>query len=339
MDRDLTYILPIRSATSQADGELTPYLCRLAEHAEVIVVDGSPAEVFASHAAAWGRVVRHLPPAPDLATPMGKVGGVLTGLRHASHERVIIADDDVRYDDAGLRRVSEALEYAHVARPQNWFSPLPWHARLDSGRMLLNRLVGGDWPGTLGVRRSALRATNGYDGGAMFENLELVRTVQAAGGREALLLDTFVERRPSTARHFLSQRVRQAYDEIARPARLAFQLAWLPLLVLIAVLWGWAGLVIAALIVMLLAEAGRRRAGARRYFPASAALLAPVWMAERAVCSWLAVCSRLLLGGVRYRGVVLRTAATPVRTLRARYAHLRPAQGPPSAAALPRRSA
>ena len=35
---------------------------------------------------------------------MGKVGGVLTGLRLASHARVIVADDDVRYDEATLRR-------------------------------------------------------------------------------------------------------------------------------------------------------------------------------------------------------------------------------------------
>ena len=338
MDHDLTYVLPIRSATSQADGELTVYLARIAGHAEVIVVDGSPAEVFAKHAGAWGSIVRHVPPAPDLATPMGKVGGVLTGLRLASNERVIIADDDVRYDECALRRVAEALVDADVVRPQNYFSPLPWHARLDSGRMLLNRLAGGDWPGTLGVRRSVLRATNGYDGGAMFENLELVRTVQAAGGREVLLLDAYVERRPSTSRHFLSQRVRQAYDEIARPGRLAFQLAWGPGLVLITASYGWRGLVLAALLVVMLAEAGRRRMGAKRHFPASAALLAPVWVVERAVCSWLAILSLLLLGGVRYRGVVLRTAATPVRTLRARHAHLRPSSAPPPAA-LPRRSA
>ena len=63
----------------------------------------------------------------------------------------------------------------------------------------------------------------------MFENLELVRTVVAAGGREATLYDLFVPRRPSTAGHFWSQRVRQAYDEIARPGRMAVQLALLPI--------------------------------------------------------------------------------------------------------------
>ena len=94
--------------------------------------------------------------------------------------------------------------------------------------MLLNRVTGGDWPGTIAVRRSALAATGGYDGRALVENLELVRTVVAAGGREVLLDDLFVARRPPTSRHFWSQRVRQAYDELARPGRLAWQLGLLP---------------------------------------------------------------------------------------------------------------
>jgi hypothetical protein len=322
-DERITYILPIKAAAPQSAGELTAYLHWLSQHAETIVVDGSPPAVFAEHAGAWGGVVRHVPPASDLATPMGKVGGVLTGVRLASHERLIIADDDVRYTAVSLHRVSEALGTSHVVRPQNYFSPLPWHARWDTGRMLLNRVSGGDWPGTLGVRRSVLRATDGYDGRAMFENLELVRTVLAAGGREAVLLDTLVERRPSTSAHFWSQRVRQAYDELARPGRLAVQLAMLPLLVLGAVTVGWSALAGGTLLVAGLAELGRRRAGGATVFPRSSALWAPAWVAERALCSWLAVGSRLVLGGVPYRGTVLRHAATPSRVLRARLASAR----------------
>jgi hypothetical protein len=335
----ISYVLPIRSARSQAEGELTPYLRRLARHAELIVVDGSESDVFAAHAAAWGDVVRHVAPAPDLATPMGKVGGVLTGLRLASHERVVIADDDVRYDEPTLRRVAGALDDAHVVRPQNWFEPLPWHARWDSGRMLLNRIAGGDWPGTLAVRRSILRATGGYDGRAMFENLELVRTVLAAGGREVVLLDAYVARRPSTTAHFWSQRVRQAYDELARPGRLAWQLALLPAAIGLVIVFGPAALAVAAVVAIALAEVGRRRAGGRAYFPFSAALMAPAWIAERALCSWLAVGARVVLGGVPYRGTVLHHAATPLRVLRSRFAPL-PVRGEPmSDPAAPRRSA
>ncbi|MEO5903651.1 MAG: glycosyltransferase family 2 protein [Gemmatimonadaceae bacterium] len=316
----LTYILPIK-ASSPPTAELTLYLQQLGAipGIELIVVDGSSPEMFEAHRRAFGASVRHVAPDSDLATPMGKVGGVLTGVRLASHERMIIADDDIRYDSTGLDSVSAQLLTVDVVRPQNHFDPLPFHALCDSGRILLNRMSGGDWPGTLGVRRSALRRTNGYDGSAMFENLELVRTVEASGGSEIVRPDIYVMRRPSTARHFWSQRVRQAYDEIARPARLAIQLAILPLTVALTV--RREGLAIGALIVSIIAiaEAGRRRAGATRFFPFAASLLAPAWVAERAVCSWIAVGSRVFLGGVSYRGRILRHAATPMRVLRKRF--------------------
>lgn len=321
----VSYVLPIRTAgfDPASARELASYLRWLARHAnpavEVIVVDGSPSDVFAKHSGMWGRHVRHVAPDPDLATPMGKVGGVLTGVRLASYERIIIADDDVRYDEASLLQVADALRSADVVRPQNYFEPMPWHARIDTGRMLLNRVTGGDWPGTLGVRRSILRATNGYDGSVMFENLELVRTVVAAGGRERVLLDAYVRRAPPGTGHFLSQRVRQAYDEMARPGRLVVQLAVLPLVASLIAKRRWRALGAGTAGVIAAAELGRRRAGGRRVFPATAVMLAPVWLVERAICSWLAVAAQMRYGGIPYRGTVLRGAATPMWVLRRRH--------------------
>jgi hypothetical protein len=336
----VSYILPIRSAAPSTSPDLRAYIEWIAARAEVIVVDGSDSAIFAAHEREWGALVRHVPPAPDLVSPMGKVGGVLTGLRLASHEHVIIADDDVRYDERSLAQVSGALASAHVVRPQNYFEPLPWHARWDTGRMLINRLTGGDWPGTLGVRRSIMQATNGYDGSVMFENLELVRTVIAAGGREAVLLDAYVLRRPSTARHFWGQRVRQAYDEIARPVRFVIQLSILTIVQALAISRQWLGFPLLAAAVVLAAEGGRRRSGGARVFPASTSLFAPLWLAERGVCIWLALAARMFLGGVPYRGTILHHAATPMRVLRRRFASVRSAAAPdrpPTAA--PRRSA
>ena len=309
-----SYVLPLKDE-SPADPELVKYVRRLASRIDdVVIVDGSPGAVFDWNAAAWGDVVRHVP--PELETPMGKVGGVVTGLRHARHERVVIADDDVRYDDPTLRRALALLDNAEVVRPQNVFRPMPWHARWDTGRTLLNRLLDGDWPGTLLLRRSAIDPARGYRGDVLFENLELVRTIRAAGGREAVPLDLFVERRPPTTRHFLGQRVRQAYDEWARPARMAGQLAVLPTSVWLGVAGGWRALATAAAIVVGLAELGRRRGGGTRVFSVFSALWAPLWVVERAITSWLALGTRLILGGVRYRHGRLREAATPMRRLR-----------------------
>lgn len=323
MTPGITYILPIRTRVASTAMEFVRYLQWISDRAEVIVVDGSAPAVFREHALAWGRFVRHIQPHADLITDMGKVGGVLTGVRMASFERLVIADDDVRYDESSLTAVSAALENAHVVRPQNYFDPLPWHARWDTGRMLLNRVFGGDWPGTVGVRRSTLVGTGGYDGSVMFENLELVRTVKAYGGTEAVLPGVYVKRIPSTDFHFWSQRVRQAYDEFARPLRLTIQLLVLPAFLLAVATEHWGLLAGAVLAIVALAEYGRRLAGGRKYFPASAALFAPLWVGERAICSWLAMGSRLRYGGVRYNGVVLRHAATPMHVLRERQARRR----------------
>jgi hypothetical protein len=40
---------------------------------------------------------------------------------------------------------------------------------------------------------------------------------------------------------------------------------------------------------------------------------------ERGVCAWLALASRVLLGGVRYRGRVLRDAASSEAALKRRF--------------------
>ncbi len=303
-----SYVLPLKSDASLED-DLGEYLRRLtAQIDDVVVVDGSPQPVFEAHAAAWGGMVRHV--RPEVETPMGKVSGVLTGVRHARHERVVLADDDVRYDASSLGRVVALLDDAEVVRPQNVFRPRPWHARWDTGRTLLNRLTGGDWPGTLAVRRSALEATDGYRGDVLFENLELVRTVEAAGGRQVVPLHLFVDRRPPSTRHFLSQRVRQAYDEWARPGRFAVQLALAPAAAVLITGGEWLVLGAGIGAVIAAAEAGRRRAGGRSVFSPAAAFWAPLWLAERAVTSWLALGTRLIFGGVRYGDRRLREAAT-----------------------------
>ncbi len=117
--------------------------------------------------------------------------------------------------------MARLLAEADLVRPQNYFDPLPWHARWDTARILCNRAFGSDFPGTLGVRSSFLRSIGGYDGDVLFENLELIRTVTAAGGRVIDAPDLFVRRRPPTVARFLEQRPRQAYDDWAQPLRFA----------------------------------------------------------------------------------------------------------------------
>ena len=326
---DAEYVLPLRWTAEQSErdvDELVGYLTELAGIVHVTVVDGSDADVFVRHRAALPPAVRHVAPL-DRPGANGKVRGVVTGVRLARSERVVLADDDVRYTPRSLSRLVELLDDADLVRPQNVFHPLPWHARWDTGRSLINRALGHDHPGTFGVRRGTFVEMGGYDGDVLFENLELARTVAAHGGVERNAPDVFVRRLPPTAGHFLGQRVRQAYDSLAEPRRLAAELAVLPT-VLVAARRGHltataAGIAVTA---VALAEIGRRRACGRDVYPATAALWAPAWLAERAVCSWIAL-GRRLTGGMPYAGGRLRTAASSPAKL-SRRARARGGSGP-----------
>ncbi|HLV55248.1 MAG TPA: glycosyltransferase [Actinotalea caeni] len=256
-------VIPLRWSPGEPCDEMTAYLGRLRDWLDVTVVDGSEPVAFAEHARAWGALVRHVPVACDRGAN-GKVNGVLTGLALARHEIVVLADDDVRHDRATLARLVAAAAGADLVRPQNHFDPLPWHARWDTARSLLNRAVACDSPGTYAVCRSAL-LPGGYDADVLFENLEMERTVRARGGVVLDRPDILVVRRPPEVRQFLDQRVRQAYDDLAQPGRLLLEAAVLPVLLGSRHRARAAGLLALALVG--LAEVGRRRAGGPRRLP------------------------------------------------------------------------
>lgn len=305
-----TYLLPIRLSGPPAP-ELTRYLQRVSQMCPVVVVDNSEPDLFDAAHDAWNVFAIHIGPDPRFDCANGKVRNVLSGLAVVQTEYVVIADDDVRYGEQDLARLVGALSAdIDLVIPQNYFEPNPWWTVWDTARILLNRVSGGDYPGTLGVRTELIR--EGYDGDVLFENLELIRTVAARGGQVRRCDDLYVRRLPPTFGHFRCQRVRNAYDEFARPLRLVTWLLVLPGLITIGRRRAGALPAVAALL-MGAAETGRRRLGGAAHFPASASLLAPAWAVERAVCVWLAVGARLR-GGVRYNGTRIVRATSPAHT-------------------------
>jgi hypothetical protein len=309
----LTYVLPIKSsAGTPPDAELAAYVRWLTRRVRVVVADGSPPEVFKRNSRLWGPAVCHLP--VTSVTLNGKVAGVCDGVAAARSPHVVIADDDVRYDDDALVRVAELLTAYDAVVPQNYFEPAPWHARWDTGRTLLNRAFGSDFAGTIALRRGAFMAVRGYCGAVLFENLELIRTLAAHGYVLHNADDIFVPRRPPTAGHFFNQRLRQAYDSRAQPGRWLVELSALPL-ALLAAKYRPTALPFGLLAIVSAAEAGRRGRGGTQVWSPGAALWSPLWAAERATTAWLAVVAALR-GGVRYSGGRLRTSAHRTSVLR-----------------------
>ncbi len=306
-------------------GEFAAYLDNLASLAHVTVVDGSAPSLVRSHTEAFGPRVRVL--TPQGSGLNGKVVGSLTGIHAARHELVVLADDDVRYDPESLRAVVDALQNADVVRPQNVFISWPWHARWDTGRTLMARSVGADWPGTFGLRASAVRAMGGWDADVLFENLEMVRTAQANGLRVSNRPDIIVPRVVPSLRHFSGQRLRQAYDSWAQPGRLVAELAIVPLTVVLAVRRRRRrGLVLLAGAVVAGAVTGRQR-----YRPLPTPWDVPAWslawLVERGVLSWCTVVVRLR-GGVRYHGRRVTRAAHRPGQLAPRWVNLHGSRWP-----------
>ena len=314
---EVEYVLPLLRHDRADEDELVHYLAWLDERLDVTVVDASPDGLFDALAARLRERTAHV--RPTAAGLNGKARGVLSGLAASRHERVIVADDDVRYDEQTLRAVVRRLGQADAVRPHNVYTAFPWHARWDTARCLIGRAFGGDYGGTVAVRRTAVARAGGYSADVLFENLELERTVALAGGRVVVARDILVPRRPPTVGHFAGQRVRQAYDDFAQPVRLVAEASLLPAIASLVALRAWRALAGLAVLAAAVAEVGRRVDGGHRVFPATSALWAPAWVLERAITVWVAIGWRMR-GGIPYAGSRIFAAATPRSLLRARLA-------------------
>ena len=311
---DSTYLLPIRRTNFSATEtrELAEYFRAVnAAGCDVLVVDGSPDSVFQKHGEAWRGLARHEPVDRSFGYLNDKVNGIHTGVNLATTEKVILADDDIRFTAAEIERVCELLEEFEVVRPQNFLSPLPWWARMEAARMLINRatLRIGDYPGTCAFRRSAMLRVGHYDGDVLFDNEEIIRHFARAGATVSYAINLFVRKRPPTLRKWKEQRPRQAYEDFGLRAKTALFLSLPVAAILIGVALGLKALAfyLGALAVasLALALAGRLRGTAARYFHWSVCIFAPLWVLERTASTYWAVYWHLTRGGYPFGDKIL----------------------------------
>jgi hypothetical protein len=301
-----TYLLPIRRAraSSEEAKEFARYFESLRRAGcEVLIVDGSPSEVFAEHDRAWRDVCRHVTVDKKYSYLNGKVNGVHTGVDLASCERIVLADDDIRYTAEDIRRACALLDKHEMVRPQNYLSPLPWWGRMEAARMLINRgvLRTGDYPGTCAFRRSTCLHVGHYDGDVLFDNEEIVRHFVIQGADVSFARDFFIHKRPPTFQKWMEQRPRQAYEDFVMRAKTALFMLLLPVIVALGLISGAGAALlfigVISICVMLLALRGLWRDRAYKFFPAYVILYAPLWVLERALSVYWALYWRVARGG------------------------------------------
>jgi hypothetical protein len=309
-----TYLLPIRRAAfSGAEAaELAEYF-RLVNEAgcDLLIVDGSPALVFEQHGQVWRGLARHEAVDRSFGYLNDKVNGIHTGVNLAATEKIILADDDIRYTTNNIAAVSELLEQFEVVRPQNFLSPLPWWARMEAARMLINRatLRTADYPGTCAFRRSTMLRVGHYDGDVLFDNEEIIRHFARAGASVSYALNLFVQKQPPTLRKWKEQRPRQAYEDFGLRGKTAL-FATLPFVAAgLGIALGVQGLLLFAGLLaggsFALALGGRLRGTAARHFPFSVCLFAPLWVLERTASTYWAVYWHLTRGGYPFGDKIL----------------------------------
>ena len=287
---DCAYLLPLRRKTF-CPGETVEwrhYLEQLARtDCEIVVIDGSPPEVFAEHHTLLHAVCRHITVDRSYGYLNDKVNGVHTGIAAVTQEKIILADDDIRYRPDEINEVVRLLDRFEVVRPQNFLCPLPWWAKMESARMLINRatLRTGDYPGTCAFRRSTFLRAGHYDGDVLFDNEEIIRHFAQQGASIAYAIDLFIRKRPPHFRKWIEQRPRQAYEDFGLRTKTALFLSLLPLGVLIGL---WSGVFSAiayfvsiALVAHGIAVRGWTRGRAREFVPLSCVFYAPLWVGER----------------------------------------------------------
>jgi hypothetical protein len=239
------------------------------------------------------------------------VNGIHTGVNLAATEKIILADDDIRYSPPEIERVKELLEHFEVVRPQNFLWPLPWWARMEAARMLINRatLRTADYPGTCAFRRSAMLRVGHYDGDVLFDNEELIRHFAREGARINYATNLFVQKRPPTFRKWIEQRPRQAYEDFGLRAKTALFFSLPILAVLIAASAGVKAVVAYFIVLFIMAAAlamvGRFRGDAARHFPWSVCCFAPLWIVERTISTWWALYWFFARGGYPFGDKIL----------------------------------
>ncbi len=294
---DAEYVLTVRWHEPGPIDAVARYVARVAEWMPVTVIDDSAPALAAAHARALPDAVRHHRPGQNAAIgDHGAARGVHTGRLPGLRPRVIIAAHDVRYDRDGLMALLAAAPEADIVLPQTVLRPQPWQARWDTARSLVTRAVvsarfAGDEGATAVVCRDTFQAVGGMESRLLHDIPELQRTIDSVGGEVVTALDVYVDRLAPSVPRFWHQRIGQAGDSFARPARVAGELALLPSILLAARRPPLLAAV--ALGTVVVAEVGRRRAGGADHYRADAALWAPVWVAERAVGAWAAIARRL----------------------------------------------
>lgn len=284
------------TASSGELRDLASYLSTLGvADCDVVILDPSPRLQFELNSRIFRWVGRHVAVRPEHRTPGGAVDPIRAAASVAACEKVIYADQGVRYTPEAVGQICDLLDLHEVVEPQDYLEPLTWWGSIEAGRILVHRGIEPrpDHGATFGFRRSSINALRAL--GSSETHDDPVRRLSAVGAEVHAAGDVFVRREPGAFGEWLADRPRSAGEDFVLPVKSAFFFSIVPILTLLAVAGGaklaggYAGVLGFASVVLAL----RGRSGAATFFPLRACLFAPLWLLERSVSVYWALYRRV----------------------------------------------
>jgi hypothetical protein len=295
-DRRCSYVVHVQGATASTGElrDLAAYFSSLGvAGCDVVILDSSPRLQFELNARILRWVGRHVAVRPEYRMP-GGVDLVRAAVSYAACEKVIVANEDVRYTAEAIGQLCDLLEAHEVVEPQDYLHPMPWWSGIDAGRMLIHRGIEPqpDHGATFGFRRSAIRGLRGLPASSDSH----ARRLAAVGAEVHSASDVFVRREPGALSDWMMSRPRLAGGDFALPFKTAFFFSIMPVMLLLAAVGGlrFAGVYASVIAFASVGLAARGRAGsAALHFPLRACLFAPVWVLERSMSVYWALYRKL----------------------------------------------
>jgi hypothetical protein len=295
-DRRCTYLVVIEQPGDLR--ELANYLSTLSlADCDVVVLDGSAQPKFEENRRVLRWVSRHVPVRPQHRSITGAIDPVRAALALASCEKVIVAGEQVRYDECALDTLCRLLDAHEVVEPQDYPDPLPWWSGIDAGRILIHRGLAPDPDHglTFGFRRTAIRGLRTVDNPLVDPSESAVRRLALTGAEVFSASELFVRRVPPALDSWIRERPRQADDDFVMPVKSALFFALIPMAMLLMAFAGFRAMAgyAGAIAFASMAIAVRGRIGASTVFPLKTCLFAPLWVLERSVSVYWALLRKL----------------------------------------------
>jgi hypothetical protein len=308
--------LPCLSGFQEHYQMLIQHMEQCVQQWEILIVDASPDPIFSVIDAWFADIaqVRHFRPhIQDIAGHNNKLLGLRDALPQAQFRYALLLDHDMRPSPDVMREIILRLQDYDCARCMIHYQSFRLAALINVNGIFLVNLLCRDkqfW-GHLLLDRRMLLDLGLPRTDTLFDELTIMRHFQHHGKRVGYIstIQIPMAYRDSPA-HFIEQRLRYAYENLAYPLRFLFFLSLLPLL--LTSLFFSPLITLTLFLVITIGVIGLSWLGQTYYdngtYPPYTFLYAPLWFWPYPFTSWIALGLRLK-GGIAFGGQIIRRPA------------------------------